>query len=164
MGRVPHAHWHTTTFVGALRADAILAPLVLDGAINGQAFRAWVEQFLAPELRAGDVVVMDNLGAHRPKRVREIIEGRGCELLYLPPYSPDYNPIEEAFSKLKNLLRRAASRSKDALLAAMGSALSAITAADAQGFFDNVTTGPPGTFALHKARRGVGDGYYRTVN
>ena len=125
VGRVPHAHWHTTTFLGALRADAIIAPLVLDGAINGRAFRAWVEQFLAPELRAGDVVVMDNLGSHKVTGVRQAIEAAGATLRYLPPYSPDLNPIEQVFAKLKALLRKTAARTKEALWTAVGTLLDA---------------------------------------
>jgi transposase len=109
---VPHGHWHwhTTTFLCGLRADGPVAPLVLDGAINGRAFLAYVEQMLAPTLRPGDVVVADNLGAHKVAGVRQAIEARGATLLYLPPYSPDMNPIELAFSKLKRLLRTAAAR------------------------------------------------------
>ena len=105
---VPHGHWHTTTFVGGLRADGFVAPVVVDGAVNGDLFRAYVEQHLAPALRPGDVVVMDNLGSHKVAGVRAAIEGAGGRLLYLPPYSPDLNPIENAFSKLKRLLRAAA--------------------------------------------------------
>jgi transposase len=96
-----------------------------------------VEKVLAPSLKEGQIAVMDNLGAHRPKRVRELIEARGCELMYLPSYSPDYNPIEEAFAKIKNLLRKAAVRSKEALLDAIAAALSAISAEDARGFFEH---------------------------
>jgi transposase len=96
-----------------------------------------VEKVLAPSLQGGRIVVMDNLGAHRPRRVRDLIEGRGCELLYLPSYSPDLNPIEEAFAKIKNLLRRAAARTKEALIEAIGAALSAVSAEDARGFFEH---------------------------
>ncbi len=117
---VPHGHWHTTTFVGALRADGIVAPLVLDGPINGPTFRAYVEQFLAPALRLGDVVIMDNLSSHKVGGVREAIEAAGAALLYLPPYSPDLNPIEMAFAKLKALLRSEAARTVDALWSAIG--------------------------------------------
>jgi transposase len=116
----PHGHWHTTTFVGALRADGMVAPLVIDGAINGELFRAYVEQVLVPELRPGDVVVLDNLGSHKVAGVRRAIERAGCQLLFLPPYSPDLNPIENAFSKLKRLLRRAAERTVDGLWSAIG--------------------------------------------
>ena len=124
---VPQAHWHTTTFVGALRAGGLVAPLVLDGAVNGQVFRAWVEQFLAPELRCGDIVVMDNLGSHKVAGVRQAIEAQGAELRYLPPYSPDLNPIEQVFAKLKALLRAAAARTQEALWSAVGGLLDAFS-------------------------------------
>ena len=109
-------------------------------------FEAYVERVLAPSLKEGQVVVMDNLGAHRPKRVRELIEARGCELLvYLPAYSPDYNPIEEAFAKIKSLLlRKAAARSKEILVEAIGAALSAVTAADVWGYFEHAGYRPTG--------------------
>ena len=97
-----------------------------------------------PELHAGQIVVMDNLGAHRPKRIRELIEGRGCELLYLPAYSPDYNPIEEAFSQIKGFLRKVGARTKDALVEALGMALSAVSAEDAQGYFEHAGYRPAG--------------------
>jgi hypothetical protein len=106
----------------------------------------YVEKVLVPSLRSGQIVVMDNLGAHRPKRVRELIEQRDCELIYLPPYSPDYNPIEEAFAKIKNLLRKAAARSKGALIEAMGAALSAVTADDVRGFFEHAGYRPTDHF------------------
>lgn len=120
---VPHGHWQTTTFVGALRAEGFIAPLVLDGAINGETFRAYVRQMLAPALRPGDVVVMDNLSSHKVAGVREAIEAVGATLLYLPPYSPDLNPIEMAFAKLKELLRRAGHRTRDALWDGIGQLL-----------------------------------------
>jgi transposase len=107
---VPHGHWKTTTFVAALRADGLTAPTVVDGAINGALFEAYVRQQLAPTLRPGDVVVMDNLSVHKRAGVREAIEGAGARLEYLPPYSPDLNPIERAFAKLKALLRKAEER------------------------------------------------------
>lgn len=109
----------------------------MEGATTAGVFEAYVQRVLVPELRAGQIVVMDNLGAHRPKRIRELIEGVGCELLYLPAYSPDYNPIEEAFAKLKHLLRKAAARGKGALVEATGVALSAVSARDARGFFEH---------------------------
>jgi transposase len=124
---VPHGHWKTTTFLAALRHDRIAAPCVFDGAINGERFRAWIEQALAPTLRPGDLVIMDNLGAHKVQGVRDAIEARGARLLYLPPYSPDLNPIEQAFAKLKALLRTAATRTVDALWQAIGQALDAFT-------------------------------------
>lgn len=108
LAAVPHGHWHTTTFLCGLRTSGPVAPLVLEGAINGRAFRAYVEQMLAPTLGTGDIVIMDNLGSHKVEGVREAIEAQGARLLYLPPYSPDLNPIELAFSKLKRLLRSAA--------------------------------------------------------
>jgi transposase len=108
-------HPKITPFVGAMRAEDFVAPLVVDGAINGETFRAYVEQALAPALRSGDVVIMDNLSSQEVAGVREAIEGVGATLLYLPPYSPDLNPIEMAFAKLKALLRRAAHRTRDAL-------------------------------------------------
>ena len=127
---VPHGRWRTTTVIAALRADGIVAPLVLEGAIDGPAFLAWVERVLAPTLRPGDTVVADNLGSHKVAGVREAIEARGASLLYLPPYSPDLNPIELAFSKLKRLLRTAAARTADALEAAIGAALGQFTPAE----------------------------------
>jgi transposase len=102
---VPHGHWKTTTFVGALRCDGLTAPLAIDGAINGELFLAYVEQVLVPTLKRGDIVIMDNLRAHKIAGVREAIEAVGAKLLFIPPYSPDLNPIELAFSKLKALLR-----------------------------------------------------------
>jgi transposase len=131
----PHGHWHTTTFVGAIRATGFVAPLVVDGAVNGELFRAYVERVLVPELRRGDVVVMDNLGSHKVAGVRRAIEGAGCRLLYLPPYSPDLNPIENAFSKLKRLLRAAAERTLDGLWAAIGRLLDRFTPRECRNYF-----------------------------
>lgn len=126
-----------TTLLASMTIEGMGPALAVEGATTAGVFEAYVEKVLVPKLQAGQIVVMDNLGAHRPKRVRELIEGRGCELLYLPAYSPDYNPIEEAFSKIKSLLRRAAARSKGALVEAMGVALSAVSSADARGFFEH---------------------------
>ncbi len=120
---VPHGHWKTTTLVAGLRASGLIAPLVIDGAMNGDLFVAYVEQVLVPELRAGDVVVMDNLSSHKRAQVREAIEAAGCSLLYLPPYSPDLNPIEQAFAKLKALLRKAHERTMEGLWKFLGNAL-----------------------------------------
>jgi transposase len=117
--------------------EGIGPSLAVEGATTAVVFEAYVEQVLAPSLRKGKIVVMDNLGAHRPKSIRELIEERGCELVYLPAYSPDYNPIEEAFAKIKNLLRKCAARSTEALVEAIGAALSAVSAADVQGFFEH---------------------------
>lgn len=131
----PHGHWHTTTFVGAITTRGWIAPLVLDGAINGEWFRAYVERVLVPDLRRGDVVVMDNLGSHTAAGVRRAVEGAGCRLLYLPPYSPDLNPIENAFSKLKGLLRAAAERTVDGLWTAIGVLLDRFTRRECRNYF-----------------------------
>jgi len=127
---VPHGHWKTTTVVAALRHDGLTVPCVFDGAINGARFLAYVEQALAPTLRAGDVVVMDNLAAHKVAGVRAAIAARGARLLYLPPYSPDLNPIEHAFAKLKALLRTAAARTLEVLWHAIGRLLDAFSPAE----------------------------------
>ena len=122
---MPHGHWKTTTFIGALTLRGFIAPFVLDGPINRVAFEAYVEQILAPELRPGDIVIMDNLSSHKGPRVRELIEAAGAGLHYLPPYSPDFNPIENAFAKLKALLRKAAQRTVEGLWTAIGDMLPA---------------------------------------
>lgn len=132
---VPHGHWKTSTFVAALRSDGINAPCVLDGAMNGEFFRAYVEQFLAPTLKTGDIVIMDNLSSHKIAGVEQAITARGAQLLYLPPYSPDLNPIEPAFAKLKALLRKAAERTVDALWNRLENVLDAFTADDCRNFF-----------------------------
>lgn len=124
---VPHGHWHTTPFLCGLRSTGLVAPRVLDGAINGAAFLAYTQQFLAPTLAPGDIVVLDNLSAHKVGAVREAIEPRAAALLYLPPYSPDLNPIELAFSKLKRLLRDAAEPTMDALWQRIGRLLDHFT-------------------------------------
>ena len=116
IGRVPHGHWKTTTFLAGLRHDRIVAPLVVDGAIDGEIFRAWVEQALAPTLVPGDIVVADNLSSHKVAGVREAIEARGGTIMFLPAYSPDLNPIEQFFAKLKAALRRLAPRSRGSSL------------------------------------------------
>jgi len=134
---VPRKRGKNTTLLSSMSLEGMGPSLTVEGATTAVVFEAYVEQVLAPSLRPGEVVVMDNLGAHRPRRVRELIEGRGCELAYLPAYSPDYNPIEEAFAKIKNLLRKAAARTKEALVEAIGVALSAVSAADARGFFEH---------------------------
>jgi len=120
---VPFGHWRTTTFLAALRCGSIEAPLVIDNPINKPSFEAWVEQFLVPTLRKGDIVVMDNLSSHKGERVKLLIEQAGAEIRFLPPYSPDLNPIEQVFSKLKTLLRRASERNVDALWSRIGSLL-----------------------------------------
>lgn len=117
---VPHGHWKTTTLIAGLRTTGIVAPYVLDGAVNGVIFRAYVEQVLAPTLRAGDILILDNLPSHKVAGVREAIEAQGAQILYLPPYSPDLNPIEQAFAKLKAILRKAAERTREGLWTAIG--------------------------------------------
>jgi transposase len=113
------------------------ASLVVEGSTNGMVFQTYLEDVLLPTLERGQIVVMDNLSAHKGERVRELIEGKGCELIYLPPYSPDFNPIEQAFSKLKSYLREACARSQDMLMEVIGEALRTITASDAEGFFEH---------------------------
>jgi transposase len=124
---VPWGHWKTTTFIGALRQNGLVAPCAFDRPINGEKFRAWVEQFLVPELKPGDIVVLDNLSSHKVAGVRTAIERAKARRLYLPPYSPDLNPIEQGFAKRKALLRKAAARTFDALINASASALKAFT-------------------------------------
>lgn len=132
---VPHGHWKTTTFIGALTLRGFIAPFVVDRSINRIAFETYVEKVLLPELNAGDIVVMDNLSSHKGPRVREMIESVGARLEYLPPYSPDFNPIENAFSKLKAPLRKAAERSIDGLWTAVGSLLKLFTPNECQNYF-----------------------------
>lgn len=132
---IPHGHWKTITFVGGLTLDGFVAPMLLDGPMDGECFLAWVEQMLAPTLRPGDLVVMDNLPAHKVAGVSKAIEAKGAELRYLPPYSPDLNPIENAFAKLKAQVRRAAARTFDALEAAAAHALSMFNPNECTNFF-----------------------------
>lgn len=131
----PHGHWKTTTFVVALREAGLTAPMVLDGAMNGRAFLAYVRQVLMPTLRPGDLVVLDNLSSHKAAGVREAIEQAGARLMYLPPYSPDLNPIELAFSKLKWLLRSAAERTVDALWSRLGQLLDTFPPQQCRNYF-----------------------------
>ena len=132
---VPHGHWKTTTFVGGLRLGGMTAPMVLDGAMNGRAFVAYVEQVLAPTLGRGDIVVMDNLPAHKLAAVCEAIERVGAKLYFLPPYSPDFNPIEMALAKLKAFLKKAAARTKGALWEAIRQGIDAIMPTECLNFF-----------------------------
>ena len=134
---VPRNRGKNTTLLSSMSVDGMGPSLAVEGATNSEVFQTYVERVLAPTLRKGQVVVMDNLSAHKGERIRELIEQRGCELLYLPSYSPDLNPIEEAFSKIKGLLRKAEARSREALLEAIGAALSVITYQDARGFFEH---------------------------
>ena len=135
LASVPHGHWKTTTFTGALRSHGMTAPFVLDGPMDGEAFLVYVRQILVPTLKSGDIVIMDNLPAHQVLGVREAIEEVGAELRYLPPYSPDFNPIENAFSKLKALLRKAAARSRDELWLAIAAAIQAFTPDECTNYF-----------------------------
>ena len=132
---VPRNRGKNTTLLSSMSLEGIGPCLAVEGATSATVFESYVEQLLAPTLRRGQIIVVDNLSAHKGERVRELIEARGCELLYLPPYSPDFNPIEEAFSKIKGLLRKAQARSREALVEALGRAISAISAMDARGFF-----------------------------
>ena len=135
--KVPHGHWRTLTFLAALRHDRIDAPLVLDGPINGRSFLAYVEQFLVPTLRPGDIVIMDNLGSHKGAAVRRAIRAVGAKLWFLPPYSPDLNPIEQVFAKLKGLLRRAAERTVEATWKRIGQLLGRFTPQECANYLRN---------------------------
>lgn len=132
---MPHGHWKTTTFVAGLTQDGMIAPFVLDGPINREAFETYVERVLVPTLRPGNVVVMDNLSSHKGPKVRAMIEAAGATLLYLPPYSPDFNPIENAFAKLKAYLRKAAQRTVDGLWATIGTLVRSFTPTECKNYF-----------------------------
>jgi len=134
---VPHGHWKTQTFIAALRHDRVEAPWVLDGPINGESFRTYVEAELVPTLKSGDIVVMDNLGSHKGKAVRQAIRQAGAKLLFLPKYSPDLNPIEQLFAKLKHWLREAAARSLDKITAALKDILQTVAPQECANFFAN---------------------------
>jgi transposase len=133
--KVPRNRGTNTTLLASMGSEGIGPSMAVEGSTTKEVFEAYIEHFLAPTLEQGQVVVMDNLSAHKGQRVRKLIEDRGCQLLYLPPYSPDFNPIEEAFSKVKRLLRLIGARTKKALVEAMGKALDAVSAQDAKGFF-----------------------------
>jgi transposase len=135
--KVPHGHWKTLTFLAALRHDRIDAPAVFDGPINGISFLAYVEQFLIPTLKPGDVVILDNLGSHKGQAVRKAIRAAGAKLLFLPPYSPDLNPIEQVFAKLKTLLRKAAERSVEATWRRIGTLLDAFSPNECANYLKN---------------------------
>jgi transposase len=134
---VPRNRGKNTTLLSSMTPEGMGPSLTVEGATTARVFETYVEKVLLPSLKEGQIVVMDNLSAHRPKRIGELIEHKGCELLYLPSYSPDYNPIEEAFAKIKKWLRKAAARTKEALVEAIGAALCAISAQDARGFFEH---------------------------
>jgi transposase len=138
VAKVPHGHWKTMTFLAALRHDKITAPFVLDGPINGEAFLAYVEQVLVPTLKPGDIVVMDNLGSHKNLAIRQAIRGAGARLIFLPPYSPDLNPIEQVFAKLKTLLRKAQERTVEAVWKRIGSLLQCFDPAECAAYLRNV--------------------------
>jgi transposase len=133
--KVPHGHWQTMTFLAALRHDAVVAPWLLDGPINGETFLLYVEKVLVPVLHPGDIVIMDNLGSHRSKAVRAAIRAVGAKLFFLPKYSPDLNPIEMFFAKLKHWLRKAAKRSADAICHAISAILPTVTSGQCENFF-----------------------------
>lgn len=135
--KVPHGHWKTTTFLAALRLDRIDAPWLLQGPIDGESFRTYVERVLVPTLREGDIVVMDNLGSHKGKAVRRLIRSTGARPFFLPKYSPDLNPVEQAFAKLKHLLRKANPRTPEAICAAIGEILRTFTPEECANYFRN---------------------------
>lgn len=135
IGKVPHGHWKITTFVAGLRRNAITAPFVIDQPMNSTIFKAYLQQCLVPTLKPGDIVIMDNLSSHKSEEVRQIIEAAGATLLYLPPYSPDFNPIEQAFSKLKAHLRKATERSIPTLWDRIGAILSTFSPHECRNFF-----------------------------
>src|SRR3954470_6023135 len=135
--KVPHGRWKTMTFLAALRHDRIDAPWFIEGPIDGESFRLYVEKVLLPTLKRGDIVIMDNLGSHKGKAVRGLIRSVGAKLFFLPKYSPDLNPIEQVFAKLKHLLRKAAARTVEAVWAAIGQLLSAFTPTECANYFEN---------------------------
>ena len=137
IAKVPHGRWNTTTFLAALRHDRIDAPWLLEGPIDGESFRTYVEKVLLPTLRAGDIVIMDNLGSHKGKAVRALIRSAGAKLFFLPKYSPDLNPIEQVFAKLKHLLRKAAARTVEAVCIAVGELLGTFSAQECANYFRN---------------------------
>jgi transposase len=138
---IPHGHWKTITFVGGLTLGGMIAPMMLDGAMDGAAFVAWIEQMLAPTLTPGNIVIMDNLPAHKPPAVRLAIEAQGARLRFLPPYSPDLNPIEMAYAKFKAFLKKAAARTVDDLQDAIATAIPLLTAEDSRNYFNEAGYG-----------------------
>jgi transposase len=137
LAKAPQGHWRTLTFLAALRHDRIDAPCVIDGPINGESFLAYVEQILVPVLKPGDIVIIDNLGSHKGKAVRRAIRSAGARLFFLPPYSPDLNPIEQVFAKLKTLLRKAAERTVETTWKRIGALLQAFTPQECANYFKN---------------------------
>ena len=143
LGMAPYGHWKTTTFLAGLRHDGILAPLVLNGPINGPTFLAWVEQFLTPTLQPGQIVIADRLGSHKVVGVRQAIEARGASLMLLPPYSHDYNPIEQVFAKLKTLLRKAAPRTRELLWRTIGEKIAMFSPSECMNYLLHCGYGHP---------------------
>lgn len=141
IGKAPQGRWRTYTFLAALRRGSVDAPFLFDGPINGERFRAWVEQALVPTLKPGDVVILDNLGSHKGKAIRSAIRDAGAHLLFLPAYSPDLNPIEQLFSKLKHWLRRRQARTYDTLCAAIAQTLDAVTPQECANYIQNAGYG-----------------------
>lgn len=137
IGKVPHGHWTTSTFLAALRHDRIEAPCLFEGPINGERFLAYVEQSLVPTLKPGDIVILDNLGSHKSKAVRQAIRRVGARLIFLPKYSPDLNPIEQVFAKLKTLLRKAMARTGDAVCSAIAAILETFTSEECANYLRN---------------------------
>jgi transposase len=137
LAHVPHGHWKTMTFLAALRHNAITAPCVFDGPINGESFRLYVDQILVPSLKQGDIVIMDNLGSHKSEVVRQSIRAAGARLFFLPPYSPDLNPIEQVFAKLKHILRKAKERTVEATWQRIGKILPTFTSSECRNYFAN---------------------------
>ena len=136
-GYAPHGHWNTMTFIAALRFDRVTAPCVFDGPINGQYFRAYVEQILLPTLKLGDIVIMDNLGSHKAKVIRNTIKAAGARLWFLPPYSPDLNPIEQTFAKIKHWMRMAQKRTTEEAWRQVGNLVSSISSAECANYLKN---------------------------
>lgn len=136
-GRAPHGHWRTMTFLAALRCDGLTAPCVFDGPVNGIAFRAYVDQILVPALKPNDIVIMDNLGSHKSKAVRDAIKAAGARLFFLPPYSPDLNPIEQTFSKIKHWMRMASERTVEATWKRVGKLIGTIKPQECENYFIN---------------------------
>ena len=146
--KAPHGRWRTLTFLAALRCDRLTAPCVIDGPINGLSFFAYVEQILIPTLRAGDIVIVDNLGSHKAKRIRTALRAVGAKLLFLPPYSPDLNPIEQVFAKLKTLLRKAAERTVEDTWRRIGQLLGCFSDHECAAYFKNSGYAQPETITL----------------
>ncbi len=136
-GFTPHGHWRTLTFLGALRCDRLTAPCLFDGPINGECFRAYVQQVLLPQLRPGDIVIMDNLGSHKSAALRNLIKAAGARLWYLPPYSPDLNPIEQTFAKIKHWMRSAQKRSIDDICSHIAGLITTIQPNECSNYFKN---------------------------